>query len=59
MNFLKWILWVTVISVVLFIGTMILDFLVESFPDFAAVIILIATLFFLWLFFKPDVNDAF
>lgn len=52
-------LWVTVISVVLFIGTMILGFLVESFPDFAAVIILIATLFFLWLFFKPDVNDAF
>lgn len=52
MNFLKWILWVTVISVVLFIGTMILGFLVESFPDFAAVIILIATLFFPWLFFK-------
>lgn len=52
-------LWVTVISVVLFIGTMILGFLVESFPDFAAVIILIATLFFLWLFFKPDDNDVF
>lgn len=59
MNFLKWILWVTVISVVLFIDTMILGFLVESFPDFATVIILIATLFFLWLFFKPDDNDAF
>lgn len=34
MNFLKWILWVTVISVVLFIGTMILGFFRRIFSRF-------------------------
>lgn len=54
MNFLKFLFAVAIIGIVIWCFILFFGFIVEAFPKLGGFITIIAALFLVWLFFKPN-----